>query len=786
MGFSIFSDYGILGINARNLQYIRPFNSKKAKYFADSKLKTKQYLSARGIPVPKLIATIRTRKDLAKMDFSTLPDNFVIKPNAGYGGEGIIVIAKKLREGVWETVSGKTITEEDLLENIEDILDGRYSLASLPDIALIETRLISAELIPNLVMQGLPDIRIVMFKLIPMLAMLRIPTPLSEGKANVHLGGIGIGVDIVTGKTTSATQYNKIIKELPGGIPTAGHQIPHWEKILRIASEAQLHANLGFLAVDIVMDENAGPVLIEVNARSGLMVQIANRIPLKARLERVRGLKVESPEKGIQLSKQLFGKDSKKKKQKRKVVGFASPGEILSNGETHRITAELNPTQTNTSIDKDLAKKLKLAKVGESKNKVHLKLLLAETRITTVAELADLSKADYKVILGRKDLGGFLIDPTLQESKILPKGNGNSLVKKADYTSLDKQLMEIDKKIKLLYHLKPINLAAEKRKFFASKKSNPHFRYPALRFDVEAALRDLEKITFPNTPLGEIFRAKKTEIQNKLNLLLNIGKPEFTEFSRKLYGFPSEEIVSAAREILAQKPASFTSEKISLPAQAAAEVLQKILLSYGLKQWKISLKENLASDALAGKSNSLFLRKAALFSPQHLQALAAHEIETHILRAENGKSQPYQIFSRGLANYLETEEGLAIYNQSRFLKEGNEKQFWMVIGLLSVEFAATHSFREVFDFTQQQGFSRERSWKTALKVKRGLIDTRAAGCFTKEQVYFSGLQKIEKFLAEGGDLRDLYLGKIKIEDIPFMKNFSEIKPAKLLPEFLEK
>lgn len=785
MGFSLFGDYGILGINARNLEYIRPFNPKKAKYFADSKLKTKQYLSARGIPVPKLIATIRTRKDLLKFDFANLPENFVIKPNAGYGGEGIIVIAKKLRESVWETVSGKTITEEDLLENIEDILDGRYSLASLPDIALIETRLISAELIPNLVMQGLPDIRIVMFKLIPMLAMLRIPTPLSEGKANVHLGGIGIGVDIVTGKTTSATQYNKVIKQLPGGIPVAGHQIPEWEKILRIASEAQLHANLGFLAVDIVMDENAGPVLIEINARSGLMVQIANRIPLKARLERVRGLKVESPEKGIQLSKQLFGKDSKKKKQKRKVVGFASPGEILSNGETHRITAELNPTHTHTVIDKDLAKKLKLTKVGESKNKVHLKLLLAETRITTVAELTDLAKADYKVILGRKDLGGFLIDPNLQESKILPKANGDSKVKAADYAALDKKLMEIDKQIKLLHHLNPTNLAAEKRKFFASKKSNPHFRYPSLRFDVEAALRELAKITFPTTPLGEIFRAKKTEIQNKLNLLLNIGKPEFTEFSRKLYGFPSVEIVAAAREILAQKPQSFPTEKKLLSAEEAAAELQKVLLSYGLKQWKISLKENLAADALAGKSHSLFLRKAALFSPQRLQALAAHEIETHILRAENGKNQPYEIFSRGLANYLETEEGLAIYNQNRFLQAGNEKQFWMVIGLLAVEFAATHSFREVFDFMQQQGFSRERSWKTALKVKRGLTNTREVGCFTKEQVYFSGLKKIEKFLAEGGDLRDLYLGKIKVEDISTVKSFPEIKLAKLLPEFLK-
>jgi len=70
----LFRNHGILGINSRNLEYIRPFNQKKAVKMADSKLSTKQFLSTRGIPVPKLIAQIRSRAEFEKFDFDALPN----------------------------------------------------------------------------------------------------------------------------------------------------------------------------------------------------------------------------------------------------------------------------------------------------------------------------------------------------------------------------------------------------------------------------------------------------------------------------------------------------------------------------------------------------------------------------------------------------------------------------------------------------------------------------------------------------------------------------------------
>ncbi len=756
---------------------------------ADSKLATKQFLSTRGIPVPKLISTIRTHADLEKFDFSALPDSFVLKPNAGFGGEGIIVVKGKVLEGVWQKVGGDKVTEEDLREHVNDILDGQFSIASMPDIAFFESRVNSIEFIPGLKVEGLPDIRVIVHNLIPVMAMLRIPTPESGGKANVHLGGIGVGIDLASGKTTHATQFDKSIVEFDNGIPSAGHEIPHFDEILKIAAEAQIHTNLGYLAADVVIDEKEGPVLLEVNARAGLMVQIANLAPLKKRLERVKGLKVESPEKGVKLGKELFGKMKIKKKKhpKKKVVDYVEPAEILLKDGSHRAKAELDPTHETTAIDAALAEKLNLSKVGESKKEVHLKIILGGERITTVAEKEDLSEANYKIILGRRDLGNFLINPDYKEEVILPKEKKESTTQKVDYKEIDKKLMEIDKKIQLLHYLKPTNLLSEKKKFFADKNYNPVFHYRELKFDPQKLLAKLNLIKIPETTLGGIFSAKKEEIVRKIKLLDEIGDGEdFTKKSRELYGFPSSELVTEARALFAKKPKSFSPEVETIDAVGASEEFQKVFKKYGLKKWKIVFRDDLVADALASKSSTLFIRSDAQWSPERLRSTIAHEVETHVLRAENGKRQPYEIFSRGLADYLETEEGLAIYNQNILLKKAHEKQYWPMLSFLAVVYSTHHSFSEVFDFVRKNGFSEERAWKTAVKVKRGLANTVEGGGFTKEALYFSGFRKIQKFMENDGDLEKLFLGKIKVEDVEKISSIPELYKAKFLPEFYEK
>ena len=304
-----------------------------------------------------------------------------------------------------------------------------------------------------------------------------------------------------------------------------------------------------------------------------------------------------------------------------------------------------------------------------------------------------------------------------------------------------------------------------------------------MTFDSAKLIAELAEIQIPDTPLGSIFRDKKIEIRRKIQLLESIGTPDFSEKSRQLYGFPSAENIEIARKILAQKPRKFSPEKSTIDAKSAAAEFEKFFAKYELENWRVVLRDELVSDALAGKSGTLFIRTDARFSAERLRSLIAHEVETHILRGENGRVQKYEIFSRGTGDYLEIEEGLAIFNQNSLLPKNHEKQFWSVVGFLAVAESAEKSFRGIFNFVRKSGFSADRAWKTAVKIKRGLAETSAAGGFTKEAIYFSGFRKIQKFVDDGGDLRKLYLGKIKISDLEVLEKISEIHSSKILPEF---
>ena len=105
----------ILGMNARNLSYIRPYNYKRAIRIADDKLLTKKILK-NHVLVPKLIGKIASIADIESFNWSKLPDSFVLKPNYGYGGEGILIVhaRKKNKVDTWVRADKSLVTIDDL------------------------------------------------------------------------------------------------------------------------------------------------------------------------------------------------------------------------------------------------------------------------------------------------------------------------------------------------------------------------------------------------------------------------------------------------------------------------------------------------------------------------------------------------------------------------------------------------------------------------------------------------------------------------------------------------
>ena len=420
----------ILGLNRRNQEYIRPFNPPSAKRIADNKILTKKVLAKENIKTPEVYKLIRNKQQLKFIDWDSLPKSFVIKPNQGTGGNGIIVFyGKKKGQYAWIRPNGDIMTRNDIILHIENILDGRFSMGNRKDIAIIEERVKTAPLLKQYSYKGVPDIRVICFNGVPIMAMTRIPTKRSNGTANLHSGAICTGIDIATGITTYSMQmdtnspfsdtYEDIdtTQDLKENKILSGIHIPEWDSILEIALKCQRVSKLGYIGVDIALDAEHAPIVFELNARPGLGIQVANKAGLRWRLEKVKDVEVKNIKHGIRLAKSLFGgeveesietisgrkvvtidekvmvfhqnKTKKKEPEKESGRAFMDTGVLTSRmSETfaNRV-GFLATTQYFNSLN--VPKKFNSIKEAQEYIDAHLKALTLEENIKRVAKIVD-------------------------------------------------------------------------------------------------------------------------------------------------------------------------------------------------------------------------------------------------------------------------------------------------------------------------------------------------------------------------------------------------------------
>lgn len=303
---------GILSINRRNSDYVLRYNKRRLYPLVDDKLKTKRLALQSSIAVPPLYQLIETEHQIKHLDKLLEPyTDFVIKPARGAGGDGIIVITDRVF-GRYRQINGKLLTTQEISYHLSCLLSGAYSLGGHPDYAIIERRVIVDPVFANVSHEGVPDIRIINLLGYPAMAMVRLPTRLSGGKANLHQGAIGVGVNIATGLTLGGVFHNDAIDYHPDTLnPIVNIQVPYWDKILEIAASCYELTGLGYLGVDIVLDKEQGPLMLELNARPGLNIQIANREGVLHRyqaIEKQAALGRESIPARIAFSKQSFAR----------------------------------------------------------------------------------------------------------------------------------------------------------------------------------------------------------------------------------------------------------------------------------------------------------------------------------------------------------------------------------------------------------------------------------------------------------------------------------------------
>jgi alpha-L-glutamate ligase-like protein len=283
---------GMLNMNRRNVDYIARYNERTSYPLVDNKLKTKLAVAEYGVKTPELLLVVRHQHEISRFrELAKDLAGFAIKPAKGSGGKGITVITGRDGDS-YVKASGARVDSSFLERHLTNILAGLYSLAGTPDVAIVESLIESAPSLARYSFQGVPDIRIVVFRGYPVMAMLRLATKASDGKANLHQGAVGVGLDIGTGRSLNAVQFNRPARLHPDtGLALGNIEIEAWEEMLEMAARCYEATGLGYMGVDLVVDAHKGPLLLELNARPGLAIQMANGRGLLPRLRIIEELK---------------------------------------------------------------------------------------------------------------------------------------------------------------------------------------------------------------------------------------------------------------------------------------------------------------------------------------------------------------------------------------------------------------------------------------------------------------------------------------------------------------
>lgn len=281
--FKVNNPKGVIGLNRRNIEFIYPHNQRKYYNLADDKVKSKMILHENNIACARTYAII-DRISQIKSKWSELQNqqSLVIKPARGCGGEGIKIL-KKGEDGQWQS-SGRNITDNQIFQHITSIISGLFSMAS-NDVCLIEECIVPHSFFAEIYDEGVPDFRIITLKGKPLMAMLRMPTSKSDGKANLHQKGVGIGVNMKYGTLTQVFDGKNYSNHHPDNTARVnGKKIPYWFTMVQLAKKTAKAFPLEYLGIDLVIDKVKGPQIMEVNVRPGLGIQLVNKCGLQSTL----------------------------------------------------------------------------------------------------------------------------------------------------------------------------------------------------------------------------------------------------------------------------------------------------------------------------------------------------------------------------------------------------------------------------------------------------------------------------------------------------------------------
>ena len=696
--------YSILGINKRNLAYIKRLNPKKNIRLADNKSKTKNFLEQRWLPVPKTYKHITDRKELLNFDFGTIPnDTFVIKPNKWSKGKGIFILKRipfyeekqaplywwtplvdLVKEYMYKDIpfypygyeyKGTVISDRELKKKLVAILEWNYTLANRPDTILIEEKILPWSGFEQFCSYGLADIRVIVSNLVPVAAMLRMPTKKSWWVANLAQWGIALGIDISSGQIRTLATDKKIYY---GDFPEDYKDfykftVPFWEDILLYSSNIQYFVNMGYIGVDRVVTPD-GPKLLEVNGKAWLEIQNITGVALQKVLDKIWDLDIPTPQKWVEIARNLFtpAKDNSIPSSKvlylsqRWVLSFATE-DGGSNDIDVVVLAKTNKMRNYTSLE--IANDLKNAKHS------HVKIW------NTILKNIPLYWSDriygHRIELGAQTLKNYYIRPIHKSHANIKFINPKNILESEvdDLKILDRKLYEIDAHLPLSKILFPTNYLDQFDKFISHNgKYNPVFSYNFPSFkEITAWKTELQQLQDEHkgsralkSKFAQLFYDKFEDIDNKIELIHAYKKQDFDKillYNQKLFGEidPNQVMISQSLMYNAAYDAIYKNSA-TINALEVRKIVHDVMKRYGIIKYKIELHSSMLSriSFRNGRVPTIKLNPNALRKQRELISQLEHEVGVHFQRAKNGSKTNRSILQRWCAYYIKDEEWLAI------------------------------------------------------------------------------------------------------------------------------
>ncbi len=682
---------------------------------------------------------------------------------------------------IWD----KRIKDEIFRRYLLDIIDGKHSSTLWWDKVIIEEKLNPWELFKEFCKRGLADIRIIVFNLVPVATMIRVPTKYSWWKANLAQWWLGLWIDIATWKVNSMLRKNKVYtRKFPKEFEHFfGKEIPYRKDILFLSSKTQYYVNLWYLALDRVIT-NEWPKLLEINARAGLEVQKVTNTPLKKTLKKIEDLKIRDPEKWVEIAQTLFSKTASHTGTMQKILYLSQYWKLTFKQESENkiedVIVEVNLNRQNNYISSTLHKKIK------QNSNFFLDLFNNDIILKKIKFIEKEELEENKIILWRKISEKYLIKAVhkvidkvevISPEKIIP-----AEIKKLH--TIDNQIEKISKRLNLAARLRPLNYFNELDNFITRKWNyNPVFQYKRPKTktfnEIQDNLKKIENRTNKiESPMRQLFLDKIDELHNRFFLIkwyIDQNLENIDIYNKKIFWDFDEDLLIKSKE------------KVFSPNESSQELLGKALKLSEIEQL---IDRYLAEKKIFGvdvvfsyhnlsrisiimwKETRISISKHWVFREKEILSVLAHEVDTHLVRYLNGEKSDRNILKSWTWYYLKDEEGFAIYNANQHLPEWYEKDSIYKKYYLSNEWSKL-DFKKLYDLISfvYPYWSVEQKFKTVIRIKKWLIHTSTNGIWTsflKDKIYLDWLEKIQNAISSWIEINNLYKGKIKIEDLDYI------------------